>query len=157
MARPRESLDVRFWKKVRRGKACWVWTGYKNPRGYGIISAGGSPIQLLLAHRVSWVLSRGEIPNGMCVMHKCDNPPCVNPKHLVVGTQAENLDDMRKKGRDRYRPLFGENNPRHRLTDRSVLSIRKSALSHRELGIMHGVARSTITAVKSGRTWEKTR
>lgn len=95
MARP---LVSRFWEKVsKRGpiimdSSCWEWTAYRLPHGYGLFDRR-------LAHRISWELSRGPIPEGLCVCHKCDHPPCVNPDHLFVGTMADNMRDRSTKGR----------------------------------------------------------
>lgn len=77
---------------------CWLWIGAVDPHGYGVLSVRN---KIRFAHRASWEAHRGIIPSGMVVMHKCDNPPCVNPAHLAVGTQDENMADMARKGRVR--------------------------------------------------------
>lgn len=103
------SVNERFFKRFQRDPVsqCWNWTGPLSPKGYGAISgamANGENIGKMLAHRVSWLLHFGPIPegesyHGTVIMHKCDNPACVNPAHLRLGTQAENVRDMLDKGR----------------------------------------------------------
>lgn len=90
-------LYVRFWKRVDKQKEndCWEWKGLKYPSGYGRMGN-------VYAHRLSYTLNCGEIPKGLHVCHSCDNPSCVNPKHLWVGTVADNMRDRDKKGRDRF-------------------------------------------------------
>lgn len=88
----------RFWPKVQRGEGCWLWTGACDTYGYGLIRWRQRD-RWDKAHRVSWIIASGPIPNGLCVLHKCDNPPCVNPAHLFLGTQADNMHDMKIKGR----------------------------------------------------------
>ena len=87
-----------FWAQIeRRGpNECWPWVGTRHPRGYGIIRLEGINFR---AHRVAYVLATGESIRGLAVCHRCDNPPCINPMHLFVGTQADNLHDMIHKGR----------------------------------------------------------
>lgn len=95
------SIEERFWVKVDKISSlsytdCWVWIGCKNPKGYGQFWGQD---KMIGAHRYSWILKKGSIPNDLCVLHKCDNPPCVNPDHLFLGTQSDNMKDMAQKGR----------------------------------------------------------
>jgi len=94
-----ERLRVRFWEKVRKiKKGCWEWVAV-TAHGYGRISVRGV---MVLAHRLSWIWANGEIPKGMFVLHKCDNPTCVNPNHLFLGTKKDNTQDCIRKGRFVY-------------------------------------------------------
>lgn len=94
---PRLSVEERFWSKVKkeRAKGCWNWTAGQIGDGYGEFHAFGER----RAHRVSWVLHFEEIPPGLSVLHKCDNPLCIRPDHLFLGTQQDNMTDMVNKGR----------------------------------------------------------
>lgn len=96
-------LAERFWAKVEKGSSCWTWTGSTDPNGYGRIQRGGRKEGVLLAHRLSWHLATGVDPGELCILHLCDNPPCVNPDHLVLGTMAANNYDMVRKGRQKGR------------------------------------------------------
>lgn len=89
---------ARFFSKVTipRYLGCWEWGAQLNVSGYGVVKIGGNP---QMAHRVSYKFFHGDIPDGMSVCHKCDNPVCINPKHLFLGTHQDNMDDMYKKGR----------------------------------------------------------
>jgi HNH endonuclease len=86
----------RFWKYVKKENNCWLWTG-ATAKGYGDLQVGDKRQR---AHRISWMLHRGKIPKGMFVCHKCDNPPCVNPAHLFLGTNRDNILDCHLKGRN---------------------------------------------------------
>lgn len=88
----------RFWAKVDRTASCWLWTAAKTPDGYGKL---GIRCYMEYAHRLSWEMHRGPIPAGMLVLHRCDTPSCVNPAHLFIGTQFDNMQDMVAKGRRR--------------------------------------------------------
>lgn len=94
--RIKPSPSERFWSKVQKSNDCWVWTGRKTKFGYGMASIKRRRID---THRLSWEMHNGLIPKGMCVLHKCDNPPCVRPDHLFLGTQKDNVNDMVQKER----------------------------------------------------------
>jgi hypothetical protein len=95
-----ESLIRRFWDKVEKTNSCWIWKAFKNRQGYGKI--GTSSCKSINAHRVSWVIHNGQIPDNHFVCHKCDNPSCVNPDHLFIGTRQDNINDMMIKKRSRH-------------------------------------------------------
>jgi hypothetical protein len=89
------SIEARFWPKVEKTAGCWIWRGSRDRNGYGRISERNKP---QLAHRVSWRIHHAAEPTA-CVLHRCDNPPCVNPAHLFLGSRADNSKDMIAKGR----------------------------------------------------------
>lgn len=94
------SPEERFWRRVPRSEGCWEWRGARHPRlGYGKFSVSRNTN--IPAHRAAWLFEHGEIPQGMRVLHKCDNPPCVRPDHLFLGTQTDNMRDCAAKGRIR--------------------------------------------------------
>ena len=92
----RMSAEARFWNKVDKSGNCWVWTAHHNPDGYGRFRIGD---KFYSAHRVAWEKENGPIPAGMCVLHRCDNPPCVRVSHLFLGTNSDNVQDCLQKGR----------------------------------------------------------
>ena len=146
---PKRPLEDRFWEKVQKADGCWVWTGTRHPSGHGNIGLGGRAARNIGAHRVSWMLHYGPIPAGLCVCHTCDNPPCVRPDHLFLGTRADNNDDMRTKGRNVPIPVRrGEVHPRAKLTDTQVAEIRERHLAGdttlKEIGAQYGVSVQVI-------------
>src|ERR1700733_6940291 len=92
------SFEKRFWKKVNKTKTCWLWTASTLGHGYGQISCNSSG-NMIKAHRASYILAYGDIALGKSVLHKCDNPRCVNPKHLFLGTVQDNMKDRNNKNR----------------------------------------------------------
>ena len=151
-----ESLETRFWRFVDRKSEseCWEWQGQVLANGYGRISLGAKSLGAEGAHRVSWKLfNKTDIPDGMFVMHKCDNPSCVNPHHLSIGTPKENTQDMIAKGRKRVVSPKGEGNGKSLLNEEKVRLIRSSTLSHAAIGRELGVSPNCVRGVRIGRTW----
>jgi hypothetical protein len=147
-----EALADRFWSKVDKTSSCWLWRGCKTGAGYGqirITTAGQS--KAIYAHRISWELTNGPIPEGLDVLHKCDNPPCVRPDHLFIGTQSDNENDSVSKGR--WNHPKGEDHPKAILTLVQVAEIRRSILSQRKLAKQYSVSRGAIQAILNGRNW----
>jgi len=133
-------LDQRFWSKVKAAstEACWPWRGCKNSSGYGLIEVNGKQCR---AHRISWRIHLKSLPAGMCVLHRCDNPLCVNPRHLFLGTRRDNNIDKVNKGRARGGRMSGVSNPASKLTEPEVRSIRKMAASDTSRGSQARIAR----------------
>ena len=161
-----EKDKARFWAKVAKSEekdSCWLWIASKDDAGYGRFSIGR---QDLRAHRFSWMQSNGPIPyhgsyHGMCVCHKCDNPSCVNPSHLFLGTNADNAIDKAAKGRStKGRPakniVRGESSGKSILTSLGVIEMRRLYnLGHnaRSLSIKFNVSPTTILDAVKRRTW----
>ena len=137
----------RFWRHVRKTDECWEWQAGIGVHGYG-------QYRHTLAHRFAWESTTGAIPAGQQVLHRCDNRRCVRPTHLFLGTQAENLADMRAKGRDR--PPRGEAHPRSKLTASQVAEIRtrrRAGELLKDLATEFGVSDHQISNIANGRQW----
>jgi HNH endonuclease len=150
--------DEAFWSNVKKTDGCWVWTAKLDSHGYGMSATGARGARRYTgAHRQSWKLTFGDIPEGLCVLHRCDNPPCVNPGHLFLGTQGENIDDMHAKGRASGGSMKGERNPASKLTERQVAEIRAlyvpRKITHRQLARDYGVSATAIQEVISRKKW----
>lgn len=168
----RGSLADRFWAKVEKSDGCWLWLASKFQHGYGSATVDGGRREN--AHRVAWRLIRGSIPKGMFVLHRCDNPACVNPDHLWLGTQTDNMRDCAAKGRTalQLRPwraargdahgarlhpeslARGSANGNSVLSEATVLEIRRqTTVAAATLARRLGVPETTVRDVRSGRTW----
>ena len=115
----KKSIAERFWSKVDFSGECWEWKAFRNHDGYGLffVNRNVSMSGMIVASRFAWELFNGPIPDGLCALHNCDNPPCVNPSHLFLGTREKNNEDMVLKDRQSK----GEHRPQHKLTLDQVL------------------------------------
>lgn len=137
-----EKTDKAFMDRVKKLDSCWEWQGSTNVHGYGTLRYKKKHS---LAHRVSYRIHKGDIPDGLHVCHRCDNPLCVNPDHLFLGTHQDNMDDMALKGRKHTK-----------LTASDVVEIRKSDLSDKELSVKFDVSERTIRYAKDKTKWKLT-
>lgn len=153
----------RFWEKVDKTQACWNWTASTDRKGYGqIMFHRAGKHHLRRAHRVAYEMLYGPLPDlpgvhGACVLHRCDNPKCVNPEHLFVGTSDDNVKDMDAKGRRKVGVRFGSDHPRSVLDEDKVREIARlhydEGISQKSLATMFGVCHSTINHIFTGRLW----
>jgi hypothetical protein len=152
----RTDLSDRFWAKVQKTDTCWLWTGTLRPHGYGEMSIGRRGF--VRAHRLSWVLHHGPIPDEAWVLHRCDNTRCVNPDHLFLGTPKDNTQDMLHKGRHRPSFVRGEQNGRARLRRTQVQTIRTRYAAGALVATLareYDVSEGAIQAIIQGRTWKR--
>jgi len=151
-----DDVKKRFWGKVAIGDEdeCWHWIAGKDKRGYGNFRWNNE--KSVLAHRVSYFFHKGEV-GGKCVCHKCDNPSCVNPKHLFLGTVQDNNEDRHKKGRCNGGAKPGERNGSAKLTESQVLQIRELSVNGKrnfELAAMFEVSATTIRGILRNKIWK---
>lgn len=147
----KKSLEERFWEKVnKRGPDdCWEWTAART-QGYGVIKASFPDRRMLRAHRVSYEINKGKIPEGWLVRHICDNPGCVNPDHLLSGTWTDNMKDRDSRNRQ----ARGERQGLSKLTEDDVRAIRKDVRSQEAIARDYGIAQTGVSFIKRRKTWK---
>lgn len=129
---------------------CWNWKLSKNNKGYGLARVDG---KLMTAHRLSYVVYVDQIPDGLHVLHTCDNPACCNPIHLFVGTASDNAADRSSKGRSAV--VSGSANGRAKLTEKDVIAIRTDSRSNTDVAKHYGVCRTTVARIRAHKLWKE--
>lgn len=151
--KPPLTVEERFWSKIDKSGECWIWTAGRETNGYGRFDAPGLPRR---AHRTAWVLTYGDIPDGLHCLHHCDTPLCCNVSHLFLGTPADNVQDMINKGRKN--PAIGERSGNSKLTEAEVKEIRELYFTKQcgvvELAKRFGVSRVTIRQIYTRKVWD---
>lgn len=144
------SAVERFWEKVDKRGACWLWLGTYTTRGnYASFCAKYQGVTFYRGHRFSWHIHNGPIPKGKFVLHKCDNPWCTNPEHLWLGDNDDNMADKIEKGR--HRP--GEQHGMAKITEKDVEFIRSCDLTAKQLAKRFGLHDGTIYNIRNGKSW----
>ncbi len=147
----RGSPEERFWSKVKKTKNCWLWIGAHDNKGYGDLRINGKNIN---AHRYAYILKNGKLDKDVFVCHTCDTPSCVNPKHLWLGSNYDNVQDMVKK----MRHTFGERNGQAKLTEEQVKQIRElkanNVCTQEKMTKIFGVSRTIISQIITGARWK---
>ena len=143
--RPRRAVEDRFWEKVDKSGDCWEWTGCRHKQGYGRfhVKTGEPPV---FAHRLSYEMANGPIPDGMHVLHSCDNPSCVNPAHLSLGTHRQNMSESAERGRK-------HSSLRDNLSE--VHAMREAGATQQSIADRFGVSQGAISMVLNGKRLEK--
>ena len=154
MARPSELLEVTFWQKVKIGNEneCWEWSLSKDKDGYGNVKKEKKNLR---AHRIAWKLTYGDIPSGLMVLHKCDNPTCCNPKHLFLGTNTDNMQDMVRKGRGNGGRLDKHGLAKINLeTSKEIKKLYYSGrFDQNDLAVLFSVSQSSISLILHEKHW----
>lgn len=146
-----KTVQERFNAKVLVTPGCWLWNATRDGGGYGRMKVGGSFVR---THRLSYELHVGAIPHGMCVCHRCDVPACVNPEHLFVGTQLDNIKDRCEKGRTaKHGKAHGIGHYKAKLTAADAFAIRDDARTQDAIAAAYGIAQAQVWRIKHGRHW----
>jgi len=141
----------------KQENGCWLFTGHHDRGGYGMMQFKG---KMQLTHRLVWMLTHNmtSLPRDLHVCHACDNPPCVNPAHLFLGTHRDNMQDMVNKGRKTYKAVLGEEVSSHKLTSDDVRAIRAryqaGSITYRRLADEYRVSQGTIADAVTRKTWQ---
>ena len=148
---PKLTISERFWIKVEKSDKCWEWQGCRFSNGYGRFTTR-APYKQNLAHRFAYILTFGEIPYNLMVLHKCDNPPCVRPDHLFLGTCQDNANDRVNKGRS----LKGEQHPSAILTEKQIREIRslRNIRPQWELALEFNIKQVTVSDIQRRKRWK---
>lgn len=149
-------VEVRFWRHVSPcpNTGCWWWMGAIQRKGYGHMGRGGRGAGNVICSRLSYQMHYGVDPGELFVLHRCDSPACVNPEHLFLGTNKDNMADCAKKGRVKWPAFRGEKHIQAKLTADLVRLIRASPLSCAKLGSQLGVRDTTIHSARTRKTWK---
>lgn len=145
----RAGIARRFWAKVQKTSTCWLWTAFRNAQGYGRLYAGGRTRPA--THVALWLATGKWPPQGMLACHRCDNPSCVNPDHLFLGTARDNARDCLEKGRD-VNP-WGERNGSTKLTEEKVRAILAAPGTQRSIAAKYGVDQRVIWEIRNHKIW----
>lgn len=146
MSANRQRILDRFNVKYQVTPGCWPWTAGKDQKNYGMFWMNGKTLH---AQRVAYELFIGPIPDGLVILHSCDNPSCVNPSHLSAGTHKENSEDMVSKGRQARGRSIGKN----KLHEHQIKEIRADQRIHRLIALDYGVSRTMVSYIKKNKFW----
>lgn len=144
-----------FWSRVNRTESCWEWSSSKDAKGYGRIRLPGRRAHFR-AHRIAFFLSTGVDPRDLLVCHTCDNPSCVRPDHLFLGTIADNVSDMMAKGRNTPTGISGAQNPSAVLSEsdvRAIVALILGGKTNTEIAKQYGVSGAMISCIRLGKAW----
>lgn len=150
-----EPIGIRFWSKVETGPGCWMWIGSLDKKGYGRFMHDG---RCALAHRVSYYLAYGGIPGGLHVLHTCDNPGCVNPDHLWLGTNLDNVLDSSKKKRRHTPRNQGGSNPSSKVSEKDIEEIKdrlSQGFTQVEVAQEYGLSKASLSRIANNQAWKE--
>ena len=143
----------RIMRKTTKTSTCWLWKGSRGHMGHGQIMCDRNVHNrrfLVSTHRAMWEYANGPIPDGLCVLHRCDVPNCVRPDHLFIGTKSDNSADMVSKGRQKK----GDELPQSKLTESDVRAIRSSVLPQNAIAKQFGISQPAVCAIRTRKAWK---
>lgn len=165
--RKKRSIEDRLWPKVDKSGDCWIWTGARDPNGYGRINHKTLLYGCRLVHRIAWEITNGPIPGNLFVCHRCDNPSCCNPDHLFLGTQFDNMRDAAMKGRAASGDRSGARTHPERISRGSAVgtsklsapqvliirSLHESGMNNQQIAKRFNITPSNVSAIVRRRSW----